>query len=252
MEKILIQNSKGENIATVIHRPATPSAKLAVLCPGYLDTKDYDHLIKLAEALTEQGYTAVRFDPTGVWESEGDISEYTTTQHLEDIRCIIEFMRTKSNYEHILVGGHSRGGMLSLLYAAQDSRVSTVLGIMPSSNYILPLKQREQWQTTGIESHRRNIPGTAEKKEFQVPFSYVLDREPYDVLGELKNVHARIVLIAGELDTLIPPADVQEIFERANEPKKFVLVKGVGHDYRLNPVEVEKVTVEIVQTLLEP
>ncbi|MFH1392761.1 MAG: hypothetical protein ABIG90_03810, partial [bacterium] len=91
MHKIKIKNSKGKNITAVINYPEIQTGKLAILCPGYLDSKDYDGLLKLAEALAEKGYTVARFDPTGVWESEGDISEYTMTQYLDDIKYILEY-----------------------------------------------------------------------------------------------------------------------------------------------------------------
>src|SRR3989344_857048 len=85
IEKVKIKNSKGQNISAVIHRPDIKTKKLAILCPGFLDTKNYDHLILLSEELLKKGFTVVRFDPTGTWESEGDISEYLTSQYLNDV-----------------------------------------------------------------------------------------------------------------------------------------------------------------------
>ena len=120
--KTKINSSKGE-ISATIHYPESKTNRLAVLCPGYLDSKDYTHLVRLAEALCKEGYTTVRFDPTGTWESEGYISDYTTTQYLEDIKSVIDYMIKESEYNYVLLGGHSRGGQVSILYAARDSRV---------------------------------------------------------------------------------------------------------------------------------
>ena len=63
-----IPSSKG-NLAAAVHYPETKTERLAILCPGYVDSKDYKHLVGLAEALSKQGYTVVRFEPTGTWES---------------------------------------------------------------------------------------------------------------------------------------------------------------------------------------
>src|SRR3989344_8435825 len=117
MEKLKIPNPKGQNIAAVIHQPETAMGKLAILCPGFLDTKDYAHLVELAKSLANEGYTVVRFDPIGTWESGGDISDYTTSEYLEDIKTVIEYMLHEGNYKHILLGGHSRGAMVSIIYA---------------------------------------------------------------------------------------------------------------------------------------
>ena len=36
------------------------------------------------------GYTVVRLQPTGTWDSEGDILDYTTTQYLVDVKHVLE------------------------------------------------------------------------------------------------------------------------------------------------------------------
>ncbi len=74
--KEFIKGTKGD-LSVAIHNPETKTKKLAILCPGFLDSKDYAGLTELANRLTEHGYTSVRFDPTGVWESGGNITDYT-------------------------------------------------------------------------------------------------------------------------------------------------------------------------------
>ncbi len=249
MESIKISNSNGQNIAAVIHRPATKTEKLAVLCPGYLDTKDYMHLTMLASDLADRGYTSVRFDPTGTWESEGDISEYLTSQYLKDVRSVLEYMLKESEYTNVLLGGHSRGGQISILYAARDTRVSQVLGIMPSSGPVEG-KRREEWKEAGVSNSTRDIPGNdTDRKAFSVPFQHVLDRDQFDALADVKKITVPIVLIAAEFDVSVPPEDVKELFESANEPKKFVFLEGMDHEYRHKPEEIKKVNRLALETL---
>ncbi|MES2088201.1 MAG: alpha/beta fold hydrolase [Patescibacteria group bacterium] len=249
MEKVRIPNSKGVNLSAVMHRPKFETSKLAILCPGYLDTKDYDHLVALAETLVGQGYTVVRFDPTGTWESEGDISEYTTTQYLSDVKSVLEYMLRKGNYKQILLGGHSRGGMVSVLYAARDPRISMVLGIMPSSPFSLDKKITEGWEKTGFAEATRDVPGKNETKKFQVPFSHAKDRMQYNSVEDAAKIHVPVIIVAGELDMVVLPEYAKMIFDRANEPKKFILIPGVGHDYRQNPSEIVQVNTKIIEAV---
>lgn len=242
-----ISSTKG-SISAIVHYTEHRTDKLAILCPGYLDSKDYQHLVSLATVLIEKGYIVVRFDPTGTWESEGDIADYTTTQYLEDIRSILEYMLSAQSFKHILLGGHSRGGMISILYAARDPRISVVLGIMPSSGPIEG-EWREEWEKAGVDIDQREVPYTRGKKEFCVPFSHVLDRDQYDVVEEVKKVNIPILLLAGELDNLVEPEDVKEIFDNANEPKKFIIIPGIGHDYRYSDKETTVVNQEILLQL---
>lgn len=245
-----IPSTKGD-LAATIHYPVAETSKLAILCPGYLDTKDYQHLLKLAEALCEKGYVVVRFDPSGTWESAGDIADYTITQYFADIKNVVNFMLAQKPYEKVLLGGHSRGGQMSLLYAARDQRITLVLGIMPSHGPITG-ERRENWEQTGFSASSRDLPADrSQKREFRVPFTHVLDRDKYDAVSDVKNIHAPIVFVAGALDDLVPPEEVKEIFDSANEPKKFLVLENIGHDYRLNDDEVMSVNAKIMEQLEE-
>lgn len=248
MEQIRIKNSKGQNIAAVVNYSSKPYNRLAILCPGYLDTKDYAHLAILAERLIEKGYTVVRFDPTGTWESEGDISEYTTTQYLADVKSVMDYMISKGGYTDVLVGGHSRGGQVSILFAADNPKVNAVLAIMPSGR--VDESEKNEWREVGIRISKRDLPNDrAQTTEFHVPFSHMQDREQYDTPAAVRKINRPIVLVAGEMDDVVEPTEVKEIFIAANEPKRFILIEGIGHDYRLNETEIAKVNGRIIENL---
>lgn len=56
------------------------------------------------------------------------------------------------------------------------------------------------------------------------------DPEPYSPLYHIERVAPRpILFIAGERDTLMPLADVRELFERATSPKELWVVPGATH-----------------------
>jgi len=242
MEKILIPSTKGM-LAAVIHRPQVESDKLAILCPGYLDSKDYKHLVMLADDLVQHGYTAVRFDFVGTWESEGNISDYTIPNQLEDIENILEYMLSQRDYKKIILGGHSRGGLLSMLYAVNDARITQVVGIM--SPYLLKKtvddERMKLWQTQGFRESTRDIPDSQEFKKFVMPYENMLIDGKYNLLEVIDKLHVSVLLIAGEEDDTVLPEDVKLLFEKANEPKHFELVNGIDHGYRRSRDEVKKV-----------
>ncbi|MDA3840747.1 MAG: alpha/beta fold hydrolase [Patescibacteria group bacterium] len=250
VNKIKIPTEKG-NISAVINKSSSKTDQLAILCPGFLDSKDYNHLEKLAVLLSENGYTTVRFDPIGTWESDGNISEYTNSQCLKDIENVFEYMNKENEYKKILLGGHSRGGQLSILYAARDSRITTVLGIMPSSGPIRDGQWRREWEDRGLLVAKRDLPANVEKYiEFQLPFAHVIDGDKYSALVDIKNVKVPIILIAGELDEMILPENVKKLYDNANDPKKFVNISEIGHNYRHNDKEIKIINNEILKLII--
>lgn len=251
-EKVKIK-SKNSAIAAVIHYPKKIEEKLAILLPGYLDSKDYAHLVALAEDLKNKGYTVVRFDPTGTWESGGTIADHTVARQLEDVKSVLEYMLHKSSYKQILLGGHSRGGFVSILYATKDPRISAVLAIMPPPILIRTVNKRKikQWEKDGFRVSVRDIPDNrTEKKEFTVPYvNMKKDRRP-NVLTEINNLGVPLLLIAGEYDDVVFPDDVKKIYDQANEPKKFMIIKNINHDYRLREGDIKIVNKEVLKWLL--
>jgi len=245
MKDIKIPSTKGDLDAT-IHE--AEGDKLAILCPGFLDSKDYTGLRELGKRLNEKGFTVVRFDPTGTWNSDGDINDYTMTQYLTDIENVLAFALKEKSYENILMGGHSRGGQMSILYAARDSRVTSVLAIMSSFGPTKGMK-RAKWKKSDYVGER-DLPFEREKTiKFKVPFSNVLDRDQYDALGDIKKIKVPIIIVAGEEDKLIPVSEIKKLFDNANQPKEFILLPGIGHDYRFNDDEVELVNNKILEKL---
>lgn len=240
-------------LAASIHTPNTPTDKLAILCPGTVDSKDYAHLVALADVLTDRGYTAVRFNPTGTWDSDGDINEYCVSQYLRDIRAVIDHMRSSGSYTHILVGGHSLGGVVAMLYAARDPRVSAVINIMgsatfPRSNNTAIL---DAWKTNGVKISTRDIPNSTERREFIIPYTFATDRFNYQVLEDIRTIHVPLLLISGELDEIVPPEELTTIYEHANPPKQLITIPGIGHDYRHTPSEITLVNLEILRGISE-
>lgn len=248
MENVSISNNKGQQLSANMYPSKTATHKLAILCPGYLDTKDYVHLVRLAEQLTGRGYTVASFDPTGTWGSEGSNEEYLTSQYLEDIKSVLEYMLSQAPYSSILLGGHSRGGQVAILYAAHDPRVTQILAIMPSHGPVEG-SRREEWEKEGFKDSDRDIPGSTDRKYFHIPFKHVLDRDQFDALGDIKKIKASIILIAGELDDLVTPEEVRQLYDAANQPKKYMILEGIGHDYRLNSKEVERVNIAILKEI---
>ena len=158
-------------------------------------------------------------------------------------------MSGNGNFKNILLAGHSRGGMVSIVYAANDSKISRVVSIMSSSVKSIKNKRYNDWEKIGYEISSRDVPNTTEKREYKVPYAHVLDRQKFNIFEQIKKVHVPIIFLAGELDKLVYPEEVKEIYDLANEPKKYFLIKDIGHDYRHNQDQINLVNDTIIENL---
>ncbi len=245
-----IPSSKG-NLAVSIHYPKIMTHKFIVICPSFLGSKDYENVVRMTEMFAQCGYTAVRFNPTGTWTSEGCISDYTITQYLTDIRNVIAYMEMEHNFTHSTVCGHSIGGTVALLYASKYKDVSTVISIMSPTRMPVTPEEKDLWEKKGFKISVREHPdNNTKREEFGVPFSCLTDYEGYDLIAEVSNIECEAFVFAGELDQLAPPDEMLELYEKiTSEQKAFAVIPETVHDYRLNEEEIAIVNLQVFNTL---
>ncbi len=221
----------------ILARGDENAAKLAILIPGRLDTKDYVNFVSHAEYLAARGFYAVAFDPPGTWESLGDISFFTTTNYLKAIDELIAYFGNKPT----LLLGHSRGGTAAML-ASVNSAVTAIVLVL--SNYSMPSSPDENALKVGFQiSHRDLPPGdheTKEQKEFRLPLAYWEDAEQYDPLAVLRRCTKPKLIISATRDEFTSAQKVQEIYDSVPEPKMIKIIDS-AHDYRLYSDAIEAV-----------
>ncbi len=83
----------------------------------------------LADYLTRNGIVVLRFDDRGVGKSTGDFSKATTANFATDVEAAVEFLmnRKEINSKKIGLIGHSEGGIIAPMVAANSKDVSFIV-----------------------------------------------------------------------------------------------------------------------------
>lgn len=242
------------SLDATVHKPRKSNGVLAVLLPGFLDTKDYQHLVLLGNALAKAGYVVIRFDPVGTWHSSGAEKDYSMTQYLRDVRSVIIWAKKRWTVTGIILLGHSMGGRIALLSAAKIPGVLVVVAIMTqmtfSSSQTLRGKAiREKWRASGFRNSVRDIPGTRKFRTFHTPIRFLRDSEKYAARRTFRKFFVPKLFLAGTRDMIAPPKVVSALYRLTDGPKKFQLIQGIGHDYRHSKKEIAVVNRHILDFL---
>src|SRR3989344_320469 len=213
------------------------AAKIALVLPGRLDTKDYVHMRSHVDFLAERGFFAVSFDPPGTWESAGGIELYTTTNYIQSVNELIEYFGNKPT----LLLGHSRGCTVAMLVGASNPFVSGIVVIL--ATYGPPTAPAPNVPQMGFQEEYRDLPpGTAptkEQKEFALPMNYFQDGQQYNPESVLTNYTKPKLLIYGSRDEFTSPDKVKAVYKTASEPKMIHELDS-DHDYRYHPGCIEE------------
>lgn len=242
------------DLSAKFHKPEDTSKTLAVLLPGFLFSKDYKNFTSLGDILKENNITTVRFDPTGTWESGADIEHYSITQYLSDIEQVIEFSLTEKKYENVILIGHSMGGLVANLFASEFEEISTTVAIFsPSSVGVSEYMKAKlpNWKESGSTSSKRQAPDSEEIVEIDTPYSFFEDASSYDGKSAVSNLEIPKLFLAAGLDVAIADQHVKHFFDAAAQPKDYLLLKGVEHNYWIDNKQLAEVNLAVLDFLKE-
>ena len=99
----------GQELAGVLHLPPGRPQAFALFAHCFTGGKDFKASVHLSRALEDEGYGVLRFDFTGLGESEGDFADTTFSSNLDDLAAAAGFLRHEYQAPRLMVG-HSLGG----------------------------------------------------------------------------------------------------------------------------------------------
>ena len=226
---------KGERIVGTLHIPDRMPAPAVIFCHGFDGNRIGDHRfwVYLGRELCKKGFIALRFDFRGCGESDGSSESVTISEEMSDLKAAISWLQdeVKILEDRIGVVGHSLGGVVAILTAAEDERIKAVCTISsPSSTKI--------HENAAKNILKVNIKEFMEKGYLDLPSggrvwrSFMVDALKHDILGSVAKISPRPILIVhGTEDEIVPVSHAEELFDRAGEPKEKLLVQGANHSF---------------------
>ncbi|MCB2173668.1 hypothetical protein KQH41_00220 [bacterium] len=140
---ITFKNSNGLQLVGILHEPPAGAIRrdeaVVLLSPGIKNRVAPHRLyVKMAERFVDLGYPVFRFDPEGIGDSEGEIVENLTADVLGSVEFgrfvastvdALNWLEKELGLSKFIVGGLCGGAITGLLAAAQDGRITGLLGL---------------------------------------------------------------------------------------------------------------------------
>ncbi|MDQ8201505.1 alpha/beta fold hydrolase [Pelagicoccus sp. SDUM812003] len=127
MDTSTLKNRYGQRIDATFH-PAPNTRYLALIGHGVTGNKDRPLIKGLADQLAMRGIPALRFSFTGNGKSQGRFEDCTITSETQDLTDLLD--EFSSPQRHIIYVGHSMGGAVGALVAAEEPyRIQTLVSL---------------------------------------------------------------------------------------------------------------------------
>lgn len=137
-EEVTFSNAKADGIrlAGTLTRPVGDGPFPAVVLISGSGPQDRDETIMghkpfwvLADDLTRKGIAVLRYDDRGTAASQGDFSAGTTADFATDAAAAVSFLQKRRDINSDKIGllGHSEGGIVASMVAAENQNIAFVV-----------------------------------------------------------------------------------------------------------------------------
>ncbi len=163
-EEVTFYNEKGKiKLAGTLTLPKGEGKFPAVILisgsgPQNRDEEIMGHkpFLVIADYLTRNGIAVLRYDDRGTNKSEGDFQKATTPDLATDAMSAVKYLRTRKeiNVEKIGLAGHSEGGIIAPIVAAEDKNLKFIVLLAGSGipgSEILLLQQELIGRANGMK-----------------------------------------------------------------------------------------------------
>ncbi|PWJ44981.1 bifunctional alpha/beta hydrolase/OsmC family protein [Sediminitomix flava] len=226
-KKIHFTGKSGQKIAARLELPPNQDAQEFVLFAHcFTCNKDLSAVRNISRQLASSGFGVLRFDFTGLGESEGEFADTNFSNNLDDLISAADFLKQNFKAPSLLVG-HSLGGAAVLYIADKIPSVSAVATIGAPSQpvHVKHLFANEEENIILKGSAEVNIGG----RPFTIQKQFIEDLENRDLETVLKSLRKAILILHSPQDQTVSINNAAEIYNIAFHPKSFISLDGADH-----------------------
>jgi len=227
LSKVTFTNIEGQTLAGRLELPADQHPhNFALFAHCFTCNKNLGAVRNISRALTAQGYGVLRFDFTGLGESEGDFEDTNFSGNVEDLIAAATFLEKEYQAPTLLIG-HSLGGAASIFAAAEIASIKAIATIGAPSNPV-HVKHLFKSSIEEIEVLGKTVVNLS-GRDFTIKKQFLDDLETKPLPNVAKNLDKAILVMHSPQDTTVGIKNAEEIYHAAKHPKSFVSLDGADH-----------------------
>ena len=222
------KNSAGEALAGLLETPpqGVSTARYAIFAHCFTCGKDIAAASRISRAMAKRGIAVLRFDFTGLGNSDGDFANTNFSSNVQDLLAAARALATEYMAPELLIG-HSLGGAAVLAAAPQLDSVKAVvtIGAPATASHVKHLLSGagEQLATAGEAEIRIGLRSFRIKKQLLEDLDSYCDVEH---LGQLKRA---LLVFHSPVDLVVSIDEAAKIYQAARHPKSFISLDQADH-----------------------
>lgn len=225
--KLTFKNERGDRLAARLDLPLGEKPRaFALFAHCFTCTKNLNAVFHIDQALTRKGIAVLRFDFTGLGESEGDFSETSFRTNVADLVSAAQFLASNFEAPRLLIG-HSLGGAAVLQAAA---RIPSCVAVSTIAAPFEPGDVKRHLGSSAREIEERGEASiTLGGRQFVLTKQFLDDLEQTRMEEAIRSLGRALLVFHSPRDAVVGIGNAARIFQTAKHPKSFVSLDGSDH-----------------------
>ena len=218
------ENAQGKALSGLLDVPDETPKAYALFAHCFTCGKSLGVIRNIAKQLTGEGIALLRFDFTGLGQSEGEFAKTTFTTNTADLVAAAQFLEREYAAPTVLIG-HSLGGAAVLAAADLIPSATCVatIGAPADPVHIRHLLIGAAFGDGDVAEV--SIGG----RPFKIGRQFIEDLEEHDLAVRIGKLKRPLLVFHSPVDTIVGIENAEKIFKAAKHPKSFVSLGKADH-----------------------
>ncbi len=226
IEQVTFSNVNGVTLSATLELPSTTINYFAIFVHCFTCSKNTFATKQISKRLVDNNVGVLRFDFTGLGNSEGDFSETNFPSNLDDLFAAAEFLQANYKPPDLLIG-HSLGGA-AVLAAAQHVKTAkavVTIGAPATAQHVQHLFSDIAPDLNTDSEVMADVGG----RKFVIKKQLLDDLSKYNTTSHLAELNKALLIFHSPIDTIVDIAEAAKIYQAAKHPKSFISLENADH-----------------------
>ncbi len=226
-QRLTFKGATGARLSARLELPVgeQPIA-FALFAHCFTCTKQYKAVVNISRALSRERVGVLRFDFTGLGESEGDFAETTFSSNVGDLVAAARYLEREYRAPSILIG-HSLGGAAVLQAAHAIPECQAVVTIAA------PAEPRHVEKHLKSSIEQIETRGAAEVllagRPFTITKKFLDDLNAQNMAEVIGTLGRALLIFHSPDDSIVGVENAARIYATAGHPKSYIELNGADH-----------------------
>ncbi|MEH0155581.1 alpha/beta fold hydrolase [Limibacter armeniacum] len=226
-KSISFPNFEGQQLSAKLDLPVDQHPKtFAIFSHCFTCNKNLSAVRNISQSLTQNGIGVLRFDFTGLGDSEGDFSDTNFSTSVDDLIAAAKFLENNYVAPSLMVG-HSLGGAAVIFAGSRLDSIKAIatIGAPSDPEHVQHLLKEGMEEIQQLGEATVRIGG----RPFKVKKQLIDDLNQQAMYPLLKHLRKGLLVMHSPQDKIVDISNAARIYETAYHPKSFVSLDGADH-----------------------